>query len=331
MENNFLAHHGDKGKKWGVQNAETAARYARDRSGKKSSSGSFKEAVKAGVRTRVTNTVENAKTAALKRISGEAKREAKARGYDSVKEYQNARNKALYSHNPETVAKYASTLTDQELQNKLKRLNLEKQVADMVPPKTKSAGQQAVENFANNFAKSAGNDMGPVAAKFVSKKLGISTGQEEKSLEERYNEAYQMAFAKAAGTKAGTNYANKSPENPSSSSSTTGKSSKFFGGKKDKTNNSTKGTDTKTENKSNSSSSAPVLSSSSGSSAANQNSSAPVNITLNFGSSPVSKTSIEKGTKAIKKVIDDDVIDVKPVSASSEREAKKFLGKFKKK
>ena len=34
MENNYLAHHGVKGQKWGVRNAETAARYARDRTGK---------------------------------------------------------------------------------------------------------------------------------------------------------------------------------------------------------------------------------------------------------------------------------------------------------
>ena len=340
MENNYLAHHGVKGQKWGVQNAETAARYARDRTGKKSSSSSFKEAVKAGVRTRVTNTVENAKSAALKRISGEAKREAKSRGYDSVKEYQNARNKALYSHNPETVAKYASTLTDQELQNKLKRLSLEKQVLDLVPPKTKSAGQQAAENFTNNFAKSAGSNLGPVAAQFIANKLKVSTNKQSENSESNEKDKSNNSN-NDTGSNHNSNSSSGSGSNSNNSAIANTNSRTNTGNNKPNSSNS--GSDGRNDKagpwswplgysaakaKAQQSSSAitkePEVSNT-------QTSSPPINITLNFGGASIPKDSIEKGSKVIKKVIDDDIIDVKPISASSEREAKGFLSKFKKK
>ena len=228
MKNEYLEHHGVKGMHWGEWNAETAARY----SGSNKEPKTFREAIKTGLKTRVVDTASSASSATLKRISGETRKEARSRGYDKVSEYKKARKKALYSHNPETVAKYASTLTDTELENKLKRLRLEKQVMELVPPKTKTTGQQALDNFSTNFASKAGNEMAPVVAKFISKKLGINTDDSSK-----YADAYKMAYAKAKGTKEGSEATksnssssskeSKAPEPPKSSGSSSSSGKKY--------------------------------------------------------------------------------------------------------
>ena len=287
-ENNYLMHYGKKGMKWGQWNAETAARYNRVHEPR---------TIKEGIKTSVSEKIGNIRQSVLRRVSGATKKEATSRGYKKISEYKKARAAALYSNNPAVVSRYASTLTDKELQNKIKRIELEKKVSSMVPPKTKSAGRQAAEKFANDFATSTAKDLSPVVAKFVSKKLGLPT-ENEKSLNEKYQEAYQMAFAKAAGTKAGSEYYKN-------------------GG------NTSPGTNSPDGKKKGQQQTVSTSSSNSSSASSKVRDTSPITINFSYNALDVPKSTKDKGSKAIQRVLDDDIIDVVPVSESSERKNKK--------
>lgn len=141
MLNDYLAHYGVLGMKWGVRNAETQRKY----------SGSSRKSNTKKLTSRILTTTGNVvKTGADKAISKvsdanqhrkEVKSIAKSVGTKrrDMREFKKLRKQTLNAHDPELVEKGMHTLTDSELDLKLTRLNTEKQVRDLAAAKRNSA------------------------------------------------------------------------------------------------------------------------------------------------------------------------------------------------
>lgn len=142
LSSEALAHHGTKGMKWGVWNAETRAKYLGGL-GRKLSSGvkkraeSAKTTVSAFANKKVSDlkaSHEAKKTAraeqreAEKANRKEAEQQRKELGMSAVK-YNQLRETTLASHDPAVIAKGMYTLTDAELDKKLDRLKKEDQIS----------------------------------------------------------------------------------------------------------------------------------------------------------------------------------------------------------
>lgn len=136
----YLSHHGVKGQKWGVRNAETLRKYAGptgrqktvDTSKKLSSVGRFVAAGAARLGRRVSERHANRK---------EVKAIAKSLGVNRRKmaAFKRLRTQTLRSHDPAVVERGMHTLTDSELNLKIQRLNTEKQVSDLVAARRNAA------------------------------------------------------------------------------------------------------------------------------------------------------------------------------------------------
>lgn len=129
MENEYLAHHGVKGMKWGVRNAETLRKYG---VGGKSASKN-----KAGV------------VSAIK-----ARREA------SKPTFEQRRQTALTTHSAKKLAQNMDTLDDKELQQRYNRLNLEQNVRNLSRQNqsigrniVRDSGQELAKELVKNYAK----------------------------------------------------------------------------------------------------------------------------------------------------------------------------------
>lgn len=147
MDEEYLAHYGVKGMKWGVRH---------DRRSSGSGSGRVSRALKRGFRTaggavkkgssRVAGIIANKAKASITKRK-ELKEVAKDAGYSTnvkgMREFNALRNKTLSSHDPATVAKGMHTLTDSELRKKMDRLKLESQVHDIVNDNNRKAYEQA--------------------------------------------------------------------------------------------------------------------------------------------------------------------------------------------
>lgn len=147
MDEEYLAHYGVKGMKWGVRH---------DRRSSGSGSGRVSRALKRGFRTaggavkkgssRVAGIIANKAKASIAKRK-ELKEVAKDAGYSTnvkgMREFNALRNKTLSSHDPATVAKGMHTLTDSELRKKMDRLKLESQVHDIVNDNNRKAYEQA--------------------------------------------------------------------------------------------------------------------------------------------------------------------------------------------
>lgn len=187
IEDNYLEHYGVLGMKWGVRNAETQARYAGGSSKKK------RNKKVSSLKSRIIGSVQARKK--LKDTASKA-------GYSKISEYKNARKIALYSHDPAAVARNMRTLTDAELSNKIKRLTAEKKIIDLVPPKTKSIGAQALENLAKtatttagvNIGKAIGNALTTNSSKTVSNSSSKDKGSPEpKKKTKRFKNAMKFS------------------------------------------------------------------------------------------------------------------------------------------
>lgn len=124
----YLAHHGIKGMKWGKWNEETRRRYGL---------GSLKASV---LSSKVAKKAGSAKADLSAKIKnkyehdvGEYKEKKARRKELGMKrsDYDKLRKETLKSHNPEIVAKGMHTLTDEELKEKIRRLQEEDKIAKM--------------------------------------------------------------------------------------------------------------------------------------------------------------------------------------------------------
>ena len=168
LSSEALAHHGTKGMKWGIWNAETRAKYLGGL-GRKLSSGvkkraeSAKTTVSAFANKKVSDlkaSHEAKKTAkaeqreAEKANRKEAERQRKELGMSAVK-YNQLRETTLASHDPAVIAKGMHTLTDAELDKKLDRLKKEDQVS-------KIATDRATRKHQEHKARSEAIQANPV-------------------------------------------------------------------------------------------------------------------------------------------------------------------------
>lgn len=128
----YLEHYGVKGMHWGVWNAETAARYSHvAKRGLKASGQAAVRGAKA-VKKAVGNhmAVKKVERAAKKQRAHDRAKQRRELGMDPYK-YAKLRNRTLKSHDPEVVMRGMHTLTDDELEEKIKRLQREDVVAKL--------------------------------------------------------------------------------------------------------------------------------------------------------------------------------------------------------
>lgn len=113
-----LEHHGVKNMKWGVKNGPP---YPLDK----------------GKDGRVTKTQKKKKASFLARLrGGEKKKETKKKEDDiprSKKEQEKIRKKALASTDPKYIYKYRKLLSDNELQDRINRINKEETIKKLIP------------------------------------------------------------------------------------------------------------------------------------------------------------------------------------------------------
>lgn len=213
----YLQHYGVIGMKWGVHNAETRARYAGGNRVKKTISKAASKTVKAA-----GNVTSSAKKKLKNRIQTykENKKIAKSLGYKKVSEYKQARLMALYSHDPATVARGMKTLTDKELANKVKRLSEEKKIINLIPPKTKSIGAEALQNFARTAAVTAG------------KTIGTNIGNRIASNNSGNKNETQSEAKKKTSFKEASNISNKKSSSSSKATKSSGNKASRFSNKK---------------------------------------------------------------------------------------------------
>lgn len=180
LSSEAIAHHGVKGMKWGVWNAETRAKYLGGL-GRKLSSGVKKRAESAKV---TVSAFANKKVSDLK-ASHEAKKTAKVEQREAEKanreeaarqrkelgmpalKYNQLRETTLASHDPAVIAKGMHTLTDAELDKKLDRLKKEDQVSKIA---TDRATRKHQEHKARSEAIQA-NPVYKIGAKAVGNAL----------------------------------------------------------------------------------------------------------------------------------------------------------------
>ena len=201
----YLEHYGVIGMKWGVRKdtkrigkrAKKTVSKAMNKTAK--TSGNVIRFGKRKIKSSVQEYKEN-------------KKQAKRLGYKKVSDYKRARFAALYSHDPSVVARGMRTLTDKELSNKVKRLTEEKKIINLIPPKTKSVGAEALETFARTAAATAGTNIG----KIIGNSLSSSSSSKDETSES--NPKKKKSFKKAS------RFSNSKPSRVSKSTKSTGKS-----------------------------------------------------------------------------------------------------------
>ena len=186
-----LEHHGTKGMKWGVRSRETLRKYGLLKgTGSKlaKSAGNVKKAASAKA-AQVSNLAAlktKAAAASAKKVAGNASAftKAKAKAYvDSKKselaenrkekafaktqskelgmkqrQFEKLREKTLKSHDPRVVAKGMHTLTDAELNDKLKRLRTENDIGALASAKT-ARKYQEINQLSDAIKKSVPYDL----------------------------------------------------------------------------------------------------------------------------------------------------------------------------
>lgn len=132
-----LSHHGTKGMKWGVWNAETRAKYlgtkvAATAKKIKTASGNLTKAAKKELSSKASEIQKTRQ--AKKEHQKELDEQRKVLGM-SKSQYDKLRDTTLKSHDPRIVEKGMHTLTDEELNQKIKRLQNEEIVSKMATSK----------------------------------------------------------------------------------------------------------------------------------------------------------------------------------------------------
>lgn len=134
FKDDYLLHYGRKGMKWGVWNAETAARYAGGTGRKRVSKGDDSDGVGSILIKRAANSVST--RLAKRRAVSIRREELGIKSRKARKAFDKLREETLASTDPEVVAKGMRTLTDSELGEKIARMEKESAV-------TKLANEQA--------------------------------------------------------------------------------------------------------------------------------------------------------------------------------------------
>ena len=149
----FLAHYGVKGMRWGVIHKRV----------KKAISSGASRVSKVLEKKRAKHKKLKKEKAKLKKQRAEANKKSKeqnkelarANGYSTdpagMKKFNDVRRTTLTSHDPATIAKGMHTLTDSELKSKIDRMKLESEVMNIVEDRDKKANESATR--AANLAK----------------------------------------------------------------------------------------------------------------------------------------------------------------------------------
>lgn len=162
IEEEYLDHSGVKGMKWGVWNAETRKKYAGGSGrGRKGSASGFDKiraaagrgaskagaAVASGAKKAGGYAVKSAKSALdakleKRRTEAKVNQMMDAAGLKKKRqreEFLRTRQRTLASHDPDVVFKGAHTLTDSELEAKIKRINQEGKLLETASNRKKAA------------------------------------------------------------------------------------------------------------------------------------------------------------------------------------------------
>lgn len=126
FKDDYLLHYGRKGMKWGVWNAETAARYAGGTGRKRVSKGDDSDGIGSILIKRAANSVST--RLAKRRAVSIRREELGIKSRKARKAFDKLREETLASTDPEVVAKGMRTLTDSELGEKIARMEKESAV-----------------------------------------------------------------------------------------------------------------------------------------------------------------------------------------------------------
>lgn len=139
MENNELQHHGIKGMKWGVRRTPSQLGHPSSSSKKSGGSSSLKQFIADR---------KKKKEAAAKAAAKAKAQQEKADAEKQKQDFEEAKTKALKSGSASDVLRFKGQISNQELQNALNRINMERQLAEISSKETKS-GMDKVSNLMN--------------------------------------------------------------------------------------------------------------------------------------------------------------------------------------
>jgi len=132
-EEEYLAHYGVQGQKWGIWNEETRRKYMGGGSARRKARTDkdlkARFAKKSGAIARKPIVAASEALRQRKETKAVAKEQGIKRG--QMKAFQQLRKDTLRSHDPEVVERGMHTLTDSELTAKIVRLETEKKVRDL--------------------------------------------------------------------------------------------------------------------------------------------------------------------------------------------------------
>lgn len=163
----FLEHHGVKGMKWGVRRSPEQLGHRKDKRAAKKKAKSQERARKA---------IEKAKKAKMRDLQRQQRKTAK-----QEKKVEITREQLLKSRNPKVLYKNVTKLSDEELRNRLNRLEMESKLKKLATSQ-KSEGEAIVDsiikwgNKANDLYKLTQTELG----KTLIEKASEDTSQRSK-------------------------------------------------------------------------------------------------------------------------------------------------------
>lgn len=184
-DQNAIEHHGTKGMKWGVWNDETKRKYGIGVRTKAKFAGGAeaakvvlsRAAAKINAKAETRKAARASAKAARKQQQAELKAQRKELGM-TRKEFDKLRDTTLKSHDPKVIARGMHTLTDEELKNKLRRLQEEDKITKLSYSKQKQEYEvKAARNKAisNNPIVSIGQDVAKGFLTDTVNELGYNT------------------------------------------------------------------------------------------------------------------------------------------------------------